>query len=103
MPRPFTFRNQGFTPVTDNFVFPSGAATVYGNLATWETGLVGGQEYPAQDLFHPPQDRGFHGRWTIRLRADDTLRHQAVSTPKLIICPGATNPHRGLYSSQNAP
>jgi len=66
-PRVWRLLSQSPATVIDNFVFPSGFETVYGNLATWETGLVSGEEYPSQDLFHPPTDTAYRGRWTIRL------------------------------------
>lgn len=97
----WTHINQGYSQVIDDFVFPDGSATVYGNLGTWETGLVGGEEYPLQDLFHPPLDMGFRGRWTIRLRALDANNQVTESLRKVIIGRVINNTTGGLIVSDD--
>lgn len=83
-PSSFTELNKGYSPVTD-FPFPDGSGTIYGNLATWETGLVPGQEFPLQDLFHPPVDLGYRGRWTLRLTVENNSGQQVVTEKRVLI------------------
>ncbi|MFN0117267.1 MAG: FlgD immunoglobulin-like domain containing protein [Elusimicrobiota bacterium] len=62
----WTLLNKSVSPVVDQFVLPPGISTVYGNLASWETGLTPGEEYPEQDIFHPQSGDLYRGRWTVR-------------------------------------
>ncbi|MGQ0644795.1 MAG: OmpL47-type beta-barrel domain-containing protein [Elusimicrobiota bacterium] len=66
-PETWSLLNRSQSEVLDDGDFPPGQTTVYGNLATWETGLSPGDEYPEVDIFHPPVDLGYRGRWTVRL------------------------------------
>jgi hypothetical protein len=90
-----------FYEVQDNFVFPLGQETVYGNLASWETGLTPGEEYPEQDIFHPAGFRVESGRWTVRLRVNNQMGDTAVSTVPVIVGRVINNATGGLIRSDD--
>ena len=96
----FTLLSQGYTPQT-GFVVPADQQTINGNLASWDTGLVPGQEYPAQDLFHPPVDLGYRGRWTVRLTANTSTGDQQTSQVHVIIGRVINNGTGGLIVSDD--
>lgn len=101
-PSTFTFLNRSVSEVLDNFVFPTGQNTVYGNLATWETGLVPGEEYPSTDIFHPPLDQGYRGRWTVRLNVRSKEGFTLEDRKHLIVGRVINNANGGPIVSDDA-
>src|SRR6185437_8489902 len=100
-PSTFTALNEGYTPQAQWSVPPGAQATLLGNLATWETGLVPGEEYPATDLFHPPKDLGYRGRWTIQLSAKDAQGAVKTDVKHVIIGRVINNGTGGLIVSDD--
>ncbi|HVO33005.1 MAG TPA: FlgD immunoglobulin-like domain containing protein, partial [Elusimicrobiota bacterium] len=99
-PSSWTVLNTGYAPAT-SWTIPPGQQTIYGNLASWETGLTPGEEYPPEDLFHPPADLGYSGRWTVRLNVDTTDGHQATDDVHVIIGRVVNNGTGGLIVSDD--
>jgi flagellar hook assembly protein FlgD len=100
IPSSFTVINQSSSPAT-SFTVPQGQQTIYGNLATWETGLVPTEEYPVTDLFHPPKDLGYRGRWTIHLDVATKDNQHAAGDSRVVIGRVINNGTGGLIVSDD--
>jgi hypothetical protein len=97
----WTVLAQSNQEVIDNYVVPAGQETLYGNLATWETGLTPGEEYPEQDIFHPATTGVAEGRWTVRLTVNNTRGSSAAVSVPVIVGRVVNNATGGLIRSDD--
>ncbi|MBI5574460.1 MAG: lamin tail domain-containing protein, partial [Elusimicrobia bacterium] len=89
------------TEMLDNYVIPSGQQTIYGNLATWETGMVPGEEYPLNDIFHPAVDLGISGKYTVRLTVNSYTGQTKSQDVHLIVGRVINNGTGGIIASDD--